>query len=359
MLAAGENPFLEARWPNNTKAVDFSRYNMQRAESGALDTGGSTDLAGFFTGTYFDSDLSIFADDAWIGGYVHVTAEQGWWTKSGDIIDSSDSHIEFNFGVFDSSRETPSEADPYALMGRLAALDSENEFFFDEEGYDGPANTLYLRLPRGENPSGKEIQIKVREHGANLDNREHVILEHLTFFGSRIESNAGSAYITVTNCTVLYGAYDSYIADGGARGAIHSKGIGNRIVDSTVRHSMGTGIMVRDSDIHVINCVVENTWGHGINTDSATNIIVSDNTVYDGGSTLISISASASQINRNHVYRGGLHITDIELMNTYNSGDQLGTEIGWNWVHDNRAENDRSRRWNGGGGIRLDSGGAA
>lgn len=360
MVKMGDEVLAEARWPNGLGAVDFRRAQMQRADGGGLDMGSNTG-DGVYTGWYDDAALGTFAEGAWVGGYVQLVTGMGWWTKTGRVTASTSGQVQFRYAVTDTGREAPSAMDPYYLFGRLAALDSAGEYFLDTAGLDGAAHQLYVWVEDGVDPNSLEIYTKRWGQAADLSGCSYIELRDIVFEGGRILLNNTAHNNVIRRCEVRYGAYDSNLYDawdGAARGAIHAAGTGHLIEDSTVLHSMAHGIALINSGVTVRNCVVGNTWGHGIKTDGSRAMQVSDNTCFEGGTTLISLNGKASQIVRNHVYRGGLHITDVELMNAYNSGDAEGTEIAWNWLHDNQAEDDPQHSWNGGGGIRLDSGGA-
>lgn len=361
MVAIEVAPLREARWPNAPRVVDFRRTHMARADGGGIDPG-SNDGTGTYTGWYDDDALGAFPSGAWNGGYIQLVAQQGWWQKTGLITDFTGQRVTFRYAVSSLSRETPSKMDPFYLFGRLAALDEPGEFFLDVDGLDGPANTLYIWLPDSANPATRTVQIKTRPNAADLTSRSHIHLNDLSFIGGRIYANTGSTNLEIDACTVLYGAYDANLYDpwdGASRGAIQMGGSSHLVTNSNVLHTMTNGIVARDSFVEVTNCVVFNAWQLGIKTDDGTHLSINDNTVFDTGSAVISIGSPASQFLANHVFRGGQHITDVELMNTYNSGDALGTEVAWNWVHDNRAEEEAVYGWNGGGGIRLDSGDSA
>lgn len=348
----------EARWPNAVDPLDFRREHMAAADSGSVDLASGPDAQGRYTGTFNDSDLAVFTPNAWVGGMMRYLRAKGWWQASDRVIESTSASLTFSY-AYDRDAfawDIPGPGDPYFLFGRLVALDTENEVFFDDTGRDGPAYTLYLWKAGGGTPASSSIEIKKRRLCINVGAREWLRFENIRLHGGGISTSAGTRYCTfervvVENGTINWSA-PSVVA-------VNLLGEHNSMIDCEVVGTTGTGVYVVGASHVVEDCVVRDCGVQCISASRAVSgATVRHNTAFNSGDHTIGVSGSAGTITYNHAYNTGLFTTDVGVINAFNSGDSHGTEVAWNWVHDNRAVLDWSRSWNGGVGIRFDAGGA-
>ena len=159
---------------------------------------------------------------------------------------------------------------------------------------------------------------------------------------------------------VDYGAVNRNRLVPGSGASVLPAGDNHVFTNGRVGRSYGRSIEISGSGTVISNTVSHDASSHLITLHGAVGAgaYVSANTVYRSGDTAIDIGAKASVIEFNHAYHAGMRITDIVVLNTWNSGDMEGTEIRYNWAHSNLAPWDVNRSWWGGQGIRLDSGGA-
>lgn len=362
-----------ARWPDIVQLPGFDRQEMaqisaggvEATSKGGLDAGltGSvpayawTDL---YEGTHVDAALSSFGADSWRGAHIDVCAGHNWWAKTGVVTGNNGDNLTFQYRFADGWNpvlDTPKEGDRYALWGHLQALDSPGEFFFDVHGLNGPAKTLYLWLPDGGSPEGRQVELLERERSVYLTG-DYWIVRNLAVEGGSVETATGSLHNTFDGVSVRFGAVNRNRLHYGSGRAVWLKGDGHEFVNGRVGLSFNRTIQVDGSGTVVENNVLHDAVEHLLTLSGAENATVRRNTGYRAGNTAADIGTTGSLLELNHLYHAGMRITDVATMNTWNGGDLGGTEIRYNWVHSNRAPRVDSRSWWGGQGIRLDSGSA-
>ncbi|MCC5806649.1 MAG: right-handed parallel beta-helix repeat-containing protein [Opitutales bacterium] len=357
---------LPARWPTAGAPVDFDRRSMAEASDGSVDA--STAHAqppypgtNFYDATYTDDALSAFSADAWAGARVDLCAGHNWWPKTGVVTGNMDDQLHFRFRFetnWNHVIDTPKEGDRYALWGHLTALDTPGEFFVDVHGTNGPPGMLYVWFPDSGAPHGREVSMLARQGAVVLGDRSHIVMEGIRVRGGTLSMNAASQYNCFDQVEVDYGAVNRNRLEPGDGASVLLAGDNHVFTNGRVGHSYGRSIEVAGAGTEVSNTVSHDAGSHLITLHGAVGAHVAGNTVYRSGDTAIDIGAKGSVIEFNHAYHAGMRITDIAVMNTWNSGDMEGTEIRYNWVHSNLAPLDLTRSWWGGQGIRLDSGGA-
>ena len=367
VLLDGE-PMIPARWPNVTYALDFDYTHKAAADGGWVDTNtlGSQGMFGpnFYTGGYSDSDLDGFGTNDWKDAFVDLNTGYGWWMHTGVVTGSAPGSIEFRWkynlvwipiddpGWY--SVEDPQNGDPYFLWGKLIALDQEREYFYDVRGNSGPAHVLYLWPTGGGCPSNRTVELRVREEAFDLSSRAHVRIEGLRTFGSGIMTDSNSSGVSLADLTLEYAALHRSTILAGSCAAVTFFGNDHSIVDSDLSNGYGCGIEIRATNTIARNNVCYNFSDIGIRCQNATQVTVANNTAIRAGASLIMMNVGDSTFASNHVYWADIQTTDASAMNACNVGDGQGTEVAYNWVHDNVGRWDLSRDWYGGQGIRLD-----
>lgn len=354
----------EARWPNVSDPMDFRRESLAAADSGSVDLAAGPDANGRYTGTFNDADLASFSNGAWTGAAMRCSLSKNWWQTATTITSSPSGSLVFKY-AYDPAKfswDIPGNGDPYFLIGRLVALDAQNEAFFDDAGVDGPQYTLYMWKPGGGSPAASAVEMRKRNYCIEIGNRSWLKFERLNLLAGGISTNSTAFSCSFDRFSIEYG-FTSWARSGGP--ALWLDGTDHRITNSDLSYSTGAGLSLKGSGHVVENCVIRDCANAGIvvvrvstspQVIPSTAMRVEGNTVFNAGDSVVHIGAAASRFLSNHVYNGGLFITDVGLMNAHNSGDVQGSEVAWNWVHDNRAIHDPARSWNGGVGIRYDSG---
>ncbi|MCD8482703.1 MAG: hypothetical protein LR015_08585 [Verrucomicrobia bacterium] len=357
-------PLIPARWPNATAPVDFDRRRMAEAVSGTMDP----DSVGpqppynptdFYSGSYNTPDLNIFAAGALTGAHVDLCAGHNWWHKTGVVTgnDNETLHFRYRFAAnWNPVLDTPKQKDRFAVWGHLATLDTPGEFFIDVNGIHGTPHVLYVWLPDSGSPHDRTWEILRRPISITTGNNAHIIVENIEVMGGAVTTGASSYNNTFDGVEVTFGAINRNLLVFANNVAVHLNGTGHTFRNGRVSYTDGRAILAHTSGHQIHNNVAHDSTSHLLSLDSAIEADVQWNTVFNAGDTAVAMGAKATFIGFNHVYHAGMRITDVALMNTWNSGDMQGTEIAYNWAHTNLAPWDNSLSWWGGQGIRLDSG---
>lgn len=366
LLEVDGEVLLPARWPTALAPVDFDRRAMAEATGGSVDASTAHPQppypgTNFFDATYTDAALTAFSPDAWAGARIDVCAGHNWWPKTGVVTGNDADQLFFRFRFetnWNPAIDTPKEGDRYALWGHLAALDTPGEFFVDVEGVNGPANTLYVWFPDSGSPDGRTVSLLARADSVIIGDRSHIVVEGIRIRGGTLSMSAGSSHNRFDHVEVEYGAVNRNRLRFGSAASVLLAGDYHIFTNGRVGHTFGRSIEVVGYGSEVSNTVSHDASSHLVTLFNAGGAHVTTNTLFRSGDTAIDIGAKSTLIEFNHAYNAGMRITDIAVLNTWNSGDMEGTEIRYNWVHSNLAPWDVSRSWWGGQGIRLDSGGA-
>jgi len=365
-----------ARWPDASEVMGFDRREMAEADGGSVDSASIGPLAlslsgivpsytytDFYDGQFVDADLAAFAMDEWIGAHVDVCVGHNWWPKTGVVTGNSGDRLDFQYRFEDGAGwdpviDTPKSGDRYALWGHLRALDAPGEFFIDVHGLNGPADTLYVWLPDGGSPVGREVAVLNRETALDFGTRSHIAVENISIMGGAILTSTGSEGLSFDGVSVDFGSLNRNHLNYGAGRAVWLIGTNHRFENGRVGHSYRRTIEVNGSGHVIENNVLHDAAEHLLTLPGSSGGSYRRNTAFRSGNTAFDVGTVASLIELNHVYHAGMRVTDVAVLNTWNGGDMGGTEIRYNWVHSNLAPYDATRSWWGGPGIRLDSGGA-
>lgn len=342
----------EARWPNVSATGDFVRFfdrsNMAETDSATLNSGAASP----YPCTYTDSALAGFATGAWTGAQMRFVPGWQWVAYSAAITGFSGTTLSFNFGS-NLSYNIPSPYDRYFLFGRLIALDSAGEAYFDDAGRDGAQYMLYLWQLGGGSPAGSTVELGRRDYAIDLGAVSYLRFENLHLLAGALRTLSTTANCVFDRLEVEDGGNDWKAFSG--PDSVRLYGAGNQFLNSTVRGSPNYGIRIDGQDHVVRNCVVRDTLETGISAErTAANIVIERTTCFNAGPSAISANGHPAHVRNCHLYNNGLLSTDVGTLNAQAAGDTLGSEWAYNWVHDNQAVSDPSRTWNGGPGIRLD-----
>ena len=357
---------IEARWSNIDNAVDLSRDNHIISSDGSFleDPAPSSKNGYSEVSAYYESpELEQFSEGFWDDAYISFIPGHEWWGNAGTITNSTSGRIEFEFDFPSGWKKfhQPSADDPFYIWGSYNALDVQKEWFLDTKGTQGDPYTLYFK-PSGGTLENKTIQLKRRNEIFNLNDRSHIHVKDIEFFGSRIAMNSNSSYNIFDRITSEYGGHNQGISGWIVPPPIDIQGNNHQLINSRVGNTAGA-LRIAGND-HIIENNVFHDFGYvsasvsGIQAQgNPYNIKISQNTIFNSGEIGISANFKSSEITHNHIWNIGKQKTDIAAINAYNAGDVKGTEIAYNLIHDVWSYNDTAPHW-GGYGIRLDSGGA-
>ena len=222
----------------------------------------------------------------------------------------------------------------FYLFGSPTLL-SENEW----EAVDGH---LRLRLPPDITPEKLTIEAKSRLYGIDLSHRQHVRLKGLWLFGCSVKTDRSTEDIQMEGLDARHLSH--WETPGGLpppkeqRVALALEGQRIALLDSTFNGAAGTLITLEGSRNRIINCLIADAGYAGLNSECVgvfgTEQLVSHNTIHSGGRSVLGFGATRSKVAFNDVSRAGLLTWDVGLLTTGNR-DAEGSEVCYNWFHDN------------------------
>lgn len=247
------------------------------------------------------------------------------------------------------------------LVGKYAFLDTPGEWFSNGK------YLYYYAKPKEFNPS--EIEIRTKEFAVSLAHKKYIQLHGISIYAGNL-SLENSKHCVVDRVSISYPTPFFTFESGFDRfgGTLHGmdynepknwsgKGViisGNRntFINSKVQHSWGDGLTVWGTNHILKNCMINDCDWMG--TDCAPLNITGNNHHVTHStfsktarSVLVHRKLTNSKILYNEIAEGGLLNDDLGLTYTYDT-DGKGTEIAYNWLHDNYAPHF-------GGGIYLDN----
>lgn len=321
---------FNARWPNTETGKFYEGF----AE---VESGSNT--------TITDPALEAFGDGFFKGATLWVNAGSRWTSQTATVEDHTGSTITFTPLGLTDVQNTPTKGNPYYLSNVYGALDSENEWYYDEA-----QGKLYLYG----DPAGKTVQVKTRETAIDLDNASYVNIEGIHVLGAAI-TGTGTSHITLDRVNASYAAHAAKIVNpyGTDVASIKLFGDNNVISNCEVAYSSATGVWLSGNNNLLFNSSIHDTdyigsYGACINISGDGNVI-SHNTAYNTGRDIIIFqSGQGCKIEYNDFSHSGMICADLGVFYTV-ATDGGGTEICYNWFHDNDSSGSKS-------GIYLDNG---
>lgn len=322
----------EARWPNGN---DLFNVNWSLAEAGTSRS------------QIVDSTLPP-AD--WSGAKVHLwSGSDPFGHETGLVTASSPGQLSINVGQTGTCPSIcPVAGGFYYLYGALAALDADQEWF-----YDSVSATLYFQAPGGINPSGLNVRVKRRPYAFDLRGKSGVTIRGIGLFGSSIVTDAKSSNNTIDRMDAKYISHftnlptaasdqngsgfsilNVHLADSG----IILDGTGNTVENSTIGFSAGAGIAVVGD-----NNLVKNNWIHDVdyigNYASGIDLLGNGNTIEFnsiesvGRQAILMIGVTREDVSYNNLFDGMLLSRDGGEIYACCQQSASGTRIHHNWIH--------------------------
>ncbi|WAJ70383.1 right-handed parallel beta-helix repeat-containing protein [Catenovulum adriaticum] len=344
-----------ARWPNNVDGDPFTQNSLRN-------TGGSaSEIA---DNAYLDYDQGIPEGDWSKGGSIYFYGDKpgsGWTTWRAFITSNTSNRVYFDLNKNPSWIRTfhaPADKGDFFLQGIKAALDYQNEWYFDAEN-----KKLYVYLPEGSMPTEDQVQMRKREKTIDLSARNHIHIKNLAVFGGSIEITNGASNNHIYAVTSLYGNYTLGVVSGFASGSqsinIRSdwnqfNTVNNVIEKSEIGFGSGTGIydsgertQILDSYIHDFNYL--GNYDAIINARGGNHTKVLNNTITRAGRDAIQGFNDNAEYAYNDISYSNLIADDCGLF--YTVGGPSHTEIHHNWLHDAYSSGSKSKA----AGIYLDN----
>lgn len=275
--------------------------------------------------------------DAWKGAIYWGRHAPNWAVTAGRISASSPGGVtcsdNIGFWWFDGAGEG-------CVIGALAGLDSESEFFND-------GTHLYLCAPPGTDLASKKIEAKRRLRAFDCSSRSHIVIRNLHIRAATVDF-ANARNCVLEECSVLYPVmasaagqlYSAWSPD--CNGGIFLSGNGNTVRRCLVAYSAHCGIVLDGTEQTVENCVVHDVnWVGGyqaaVQLTGGEGHRIVRNTLYNTGRSVIDLRGATNinvDILYNHLYNYGLLTDDLGVIYAYKC-DGNGSNIAYNWVHDN------------------------
>ncbi|WP_235886391.1 carbohydrate binding domain-containing protein [Paenibacillus cymbidii] len=163
----------EARWPNYG-AGDLLHPTLATADAGTTPT------------SLYDAAMP---DLDWTGAKLWVWSSSKWTAWTTTVTGYAGRTVSFASSSPDIYNDAAAGGN-YFLSGTLAALDSENEWY-----YDRSTSTLYLWAPGGGNP-GSRVEYKARNVAFDLTGSAYTELNGIGLFAATIDTGnyGGDAY---------------------------------------------------------------------------------------------------------------------------------------------------------------------
>lgn len=283
-------------------------------------------------------------DGFWEGGYV-VGGFGDRWTFQCARIQA------FTNGVLVlSEKSSPwSEGNGQGYVsGALAALDSPGEWHIDE------GRTLYFWPPEGTDMATANVELKQRALCIDFNGQSHILVKGLVIQSGSVRM-AGDSNV-LEDCTVSFPSHftffpwSGYASDGGAdsgHNGILVQGDDNVVRGCTIRHSAGSGIVLRGARNLITRCEMSDinysgTYAAPITVRHDPRRAVGNNRIWfntirrSGRDSIQLYGAFADDIRYNDISEAGLLCNDNGLIYVWGR-DGNGTQIACNWIYNNRS----------------------
>lgn len=240
-------------------------------------------------------------------------------------------HIE-NYGYVDNR---------FFLLGVLPALDCPGEWYLNRTN-----QLLYLWTPDGSSPSNYSVTVKARKQGFLAEERSHLEIKDLDFFGCNLELLDCNDCL-VDGCNFSYPSMQrdfEIIGDRESHHPVYLNGSSIEFRNCQLNNCVREGLSIWGSDIEAKNCLVSNVNWHGIHPEAAiqsthrgragANRITHCTTAHNGG-VGIRINAGPQIVSFNDIFHNGIYTSDISAFYLPYGATAGGSIIHHNWSHNN------------------------
>ncbi|MEA2068214.1 MAG: right-handed parallel beta-helix repeat-containing protein, partial [Verrucomicrobiota bacterium] len=315
----------EARWPNNTGSITY--YSTARPTSnGTQSPDGKTN---YLANAAFPFSSNTDLD----GASLLISPGLQWQTYVKPIrsYSSGTQTIAYDAPRPGSSSWIAQTDDFFYIFGSKALLDADNEWW-----YDSTNGVLYLQAPGGVDPCTLTVEVKARELGFDLQNRNYITIGGLNIKGCRIKANMANG-IKLRSLNCQYVAHD---AANRAEG-IYLRGSDNEVVDCEIAFSSDNLLNLELSNngrlvnnhVHDGNYILTSRMFKAMGSGH----IVSHNTISDSPGNLVRLEMQGGVFQYNHVFNGCWALRDCGLVyNNYTDGQNAVVQR--NVFHDNMSE---------------------
>ena len=312
---------MPARWPNIDSMFD---------KKGWVDIHTGKDSAQF-TGYSWPKNY-------WNGAFCFAIAGEKWVVNVERVKSNNDSVLKLSGPWFNHRSGYYTGKGKGYIIKHLNALDTINEWHWQND-------TVYAMLAEDPEKTGG-IEGQVKTVLINAENISDVVVKNISVFGGRI-AVLNSENIIFDNVDVSFGTLPkSYeYSNSCTYAAVSFNGESKNCVlkNSVIKGNWSGGVYLSGEGNVVYNCEVSdcNWMGNGsaaVGTDGKDHVIMNCD-LFNSGKFLVTHSYTENlSVKYNHLYNGGYLGNDLGMTYAYRTRAR-GSEIAYNWIHDNHAEN--------------------
>ncbi len=312
---------LEARWPN-------SGHVLLEPTLAVMKEGTTPDRIE-------DPDIP---DRDWSGASVWIHAPKYWadWTTVITGFREGVLEIENVAPYPGPKRHVAAPGADFFIYGAMAALDAANEWFYDEQ-----EEYLYVFRPGGELPA-EPYFVKHRMNAFDLSGLSHIRLTGVEIRASTVDTDEKSSHLVLDDLKILHPYHSSeanrYYGTQTDKG-VRMMGSHCEIRNCEIAYSSGCGVVLGGRYNLVYNCHIHDTDYIGTYASSV---------LLRGEGNIIS-HCTMNRTGRSLIDYGGMYKSLIQFCNMFHSGmltsdtgltygnviEGGGSEIRYNWMHDN------------------------
>lgn len=315
---AAEEMMFKARWPNS---LDVWNPVRATADSGTTPS------------SLVDADLP---DYDWTGATIWIHQHPAWSLYGQQVSGHGSRYLNTENNIMWENHQLKAGSS-YYVQGCLDALDIEGEWYYDAE-----TETLYVHTG-GDDP-GSGIEVKKRMNAFVLDGLSHVELHDIRIIGATISTDVNSSHLVMNGLHVQYPYFSDHFDSWQMTSGLVLNGDGHALRNSELAWASGSGVVMNGDDIQVVNnhihdCNFIGSYAAPLKINGQTQGgVVSHNTITMAGRSCIAFGSPMRNylIQYNDLSHAGQLTQDLGM--TYvNICEAGGTEIRYNWVHDNDA----------------------
>lgn len=312
----------EARWPNNAGTIIEPTFAV-------MDNGSNTTI----------TDGNIPKDVDWTGAKVWFAGGAAWVGQDSTVtqFDAAAGKITFQSVRAPHTNYDARFGTNYYLFGIKAALDSENEWWYDSVNQE-----LFVQPPAGSaSMQGIQVEAKRRFYGFDLSGTSYIQLEGINLFASSIKTDDATSYVTIDGMKASYISHNTRNPQGYADenyDGITLRGENIELRNSELSFSSGGLLSLKGKYHTIVNNYIHDgnylgSWS-GLISASGKEHYIGYNTLARSGRDVMRLDQLNHLIvEHNDFSYGGLVTNDSGLLYT-NGDDAMASEIRYNTFHD-------------------------
>jgi hypothetical protein len=283
-------------------------------------------------------------DNYWAGAWFVGGVGYSWAWQSAQVLSSTGTSI-----LVDASTQTPNwwftGAGAGYLWGKFSLLDADNEWYLQT---NAGANTLYLRITGGANPSTHSVEMKHRNWCVDINGWNYVTVSGINLWAGAARL-AGAGNILQNSQAQFLSHFTTisqgYLENGGSDqgSGVLLNGASNIVRGCTLANTAGCGVYTSGAGNtitrnHIYNTDYSGTYACAIAIHGAGDV-VTFNTACASGRDILRPEGVGSTICFNDLSNPGLLCKDLGVIYAWGvsppAASQTSARIAFNWIHDN------------------------